>query len=256
MKDIHTLVEDIYNLFSPDELQMDEKEIDKHVDEFATNIKEHLKLFLNEKPRSRSNLRLSAIGKKDRQLWYDMYTTEDKIIPLSSSTRIKFLYGYILEELLIVLSRLAGHTVTDMQKEGSVEGVKGHQDCMIDGVLVDCKSASDYSFKKFDKGRLERDDPFGYIAQISAYAEANDKDEAAFLVINKVTGEICLLPKEDMEKAADNYRNSQLNLSLLNNGVHSGVRFILSSTHTEADIDDTIESFERSLDDIRTLGLI
>ena len=88
MKDIHTLVEDIYSLFDPDELQMDEKEIDKHVDEFATNIKEHLKLFLNEKPRSRSNLRLSAIGKKDRQLWYDMYTTEDKIIPLSSSTRI------------------------------------------------------------------------------------------------------------------------------------------------------------------------
>ena len=199
MKDIHTLVEDIYNLFSPDELQMDEKEIDKHVDEFATNIKEHLKLFLNEKPRSRGNLRLSAIGKPDRQLWYDMYTTEDKIIPLSSSTRIKFLYGYILEELLIVLSRIAGHTVTDMQKEVSVEGVKGHQDCMIDGVLVDCKSASDYSFKKFDKGRLERDDPFGYIAQISAYAEANGKDEAAFLVINKQTGEICLLPVHSLE---------------------------------------------------------
>ena len=181
MKDIHTLVEDIYNLFSPDELQMDEKEIDKDRDEFATNIKEHLKLFLNEKPRSRGNLRLSAIGKPDRQLWYDMYTTEDKIIPLSSSTRIKFLYGYILEELLIVLSRIAGHTVTDMQKEVSVEGVKGHQDCMIDNVLVDCKSASGRSFEKFEKARLERDDPFGYIAQISAYAEANDKDEAAFL---------------------------------------------------------------------------
>ena len=70
---------------------------------------------------------------------------------------------------------------------------------MIDDVLVDCKSASDYSFKKFEKGRLERDEPFGYIAQISAYAEANDKDEAAFLVINKLTGEICLLPVHSLE---------------------------------------------------------
>ena len=75
-------------------------------------------------------------------------------------------------------------------------------------------------------------------------------------VTHDCDGEICLLPKEDMEKAADNYRNSQLNLSLLNNGVHSGVRFILSSTHTGADIEETIESFESSLDAIRTLGLI
>jgi hypothetical protein len=46
---------------------------------------------------------------------------------------------------------------------------------------------------------LERDDPFGYIAQISAYAQANDKDEAAFLVINKQSGEICLLPVHSLE---------------------------------------------------------
>ena len=75
-------------------------------------------------------------------------------------------------------------------------------------------------------------------------------------VNHECDGEICLLPKEDMKKTADNYRNSQLNLSLLNNGIHSGVRFILSSTHTEADIDETIASLEKSLDDIRTLGLI
>ena len=47
MKNINTLVEDIYNLFSPEEFNMDEREIEYHVDEFATNIKEHLKLFLN-----------------------------------------------------------------------------------------------------------------------------------------------------------------------------------------------------------------
>ena len=209
MKNIHTLVEDIYNLFSPDELQMDEREIDYHIDEFATNIKEHLKLFLNEKPRANGNLRLSAIGRPDRQLWYDINLDKNEVTPLTSSTRIKFLYGYILEELLIVLSRLAGHEVVDTQKEVTVEGVKGHQDCVIDGVLVDCKSASGRSFEKFEKGRLERDDPFGYIAQISAYAEANDMDEAAFLVINKQSGEICLLPVHSLEmiNASDRVKN-------------------------------------------------
>ena len=209
MKNIHTLVEDIYNLFSPEEFSMDEKEIEYHVDEFATNIKEHLKLFLNEKPRTNSNLRLSAIGRPDRQLWYDINLDKTEVIPLESSTRIKFLYGYILEELLIVLSRLAGHEVVDTQKEVTIEGVKGHQDCVIDGVLVDCKSASGRSFEKFEKGRLERDDPFGYIAQLSAYAQANDMDEAAFLVINKQTGEICLLPMHSLEmiNASDRIKN-------------------------------------------------
>ena len=65
------------------------------------------------------------------------------------------------------------------------------------------------ALEKFEKGRLERDDPFGYIAQISAYAEANDMDEAAFLVINKQSGEICLLPVHSLEmiNASDRVKN-------------------------------------------------
>ena len=66
---------------------------------------------------------------------------------LAPSTRIKFLYGHILEDLLILLSRVAGHTVTEEQKQVDVEGIKGHQDCKIDGELVDCKSASGFVFK-------------------------------------------------------------------------------------------------------------
>ena len=54
-----------------------------------------------------------------------------------------------------------------------VEGVTGHQDCIIDGVVVDCKSASGVGFDKFKHNKLAEDDPFGYVAQISAYAEAN-----------------------------------------------------------------------------------
>ena len=198
MKKINTLVEDIYSLFSLDPIDMKEEEVDKHIDTFGEMLMLHIKEFMYEKPREYGNLRLSAIGKPDRQLWYDVNTKRD-VIPLKASTRIKFLYGYILEEFLLLCAAIAGHKVTDQQKEVEIEGVVGHQDSMIDGVLVDCKSASGNSFHKFKNNNLLEEDPFGYIAQISAYAEANGVDEAAFLAIDKSTGEICLTPVHSVE---------------------------------------------------------
>ena len=227
MKSIDTLVKDIYNLFNPDEISMNEKEIDKHINEFGDNIKEHLKASLFEKERDKSNLRLSAIGRPDRQIWYDV-NLNVKAQPFTSPTKIKFLYGYILEELLIALSKIADHKVTDTQKELEVEGVKGHQDCMIDDVLIDCKSTSPRGFEKFEKGDLIRDDPFGYIAQISAYAEGNNVDKAAFLAINKQSGEICLSPVHSLEmiNAGDRvkYLKSMVNNKYPPNRCYSDVK--------------------------------
>jgi hypothetical protein len=65
--------------------------------------------------------------------------------------------------------------------------------------LVDVKSASSFSFKKFKDGNLADDDPFGYRGQLQSYLEASqddplltDKDRAAFLVMDKTLGHICL----------------------------------------------------------------
>ena len=149
-------------------------------------------------PQDRGYLRLSAIGKPDRKIWYDVNKSLDQDA-LPPATRIKFLYGYILEELLLLCSTIAGHTVIDQQKEVVLEEVVGHQDAIIDGVLVDCKSASGVGFDKFKYNKLADDDPFGYVAQLSAYATANDLDRAAFLAINKSTGEICLSQLHSME---------------------------------------------------------
>lgn len=198
MKKIETLVKDIYNLFTLSSIDKKEEDVDKLIDNFGNMLKVHIKEFLYKVPADTQHLRLSAIGKPDRQLWYDINTetTEEKFLP---STRIKFLYGYILEEFLLLCASIAGHKVEGQQKEVVVEGVKGHQDAMIDGVLVDCKSASGRSFEKFKSNNVVNDDPFGYIAQISAYAEANNADKAAFLAIDKSTGEICLSPVHSME---------------------------------------------------------
>jgi hypothetical protein len=201
MKTIDTLVADIYSLFESSVPNMSDDEVDNIIDKFGNALKVHLKKFIYEEERRRDTLRLSAIGKPERQQWYSAspYSKVKENIELQGKDKIKFLYGYILEELLLTLSSLAGHEVKDEQKEVSIEGVLGHQDAVIDNVLVDCKSSSGRGFDKFKNNYVSSDDPFGYIAQISSYAEANGLTEAAFLAINKQTGEICLSKVHSME---------------------------------------------------------
>ena len=196
-KDITTLVEDIYNLFD-DETVPDIDIVTEHVNTFCLEVGKQLVSSLFEDRKKDNNLRLSAIGKPNRQLWYKVNSIE-KSEPLQPSTKIKFLYGHILEELLLFFTKVSGHTVEGTQKELDISGVKGHQDAIIDGVLVDCKSASGRGFEKFKYNKVVEDDPFGYIPQISAYAEANGLDKAAFLAIDKSTGEICLTPVHSLE---------------------------------------------------------
>lgn len=201
MKTIDTLVADIYSLFESSVPDMSDDEVDNIIDKFGDALKVHLKRFIYEEERRRDTLRLSAIGKPERQQWYSAspHSKVKENIELQGKDKIKFLYGYILEELLLTLSSLAGHEVKDEQKEVSIEGVLGHQDAVIDNVLVDCKSSSGRGFDKFKNNYVSSDDPFGYIAQISAYAQANGLKDAAFLAIDKSTGEIVLTPVHSME---------------------------------------------------------
>tara|TARA_R100001460_G_scaffold18068_2_gene38433 strand:+ start:3468 stop:4331 length:864 start_codon:yes stop_codon:yes gene_type:complete len=198
MKTIETLVEDIYDLFRKDKPPISKQDVEKNIDVFVDELKSHLLDFLYTKRKPSTDLRLSLIGKKDRQIWYEL-NTKKKEEELPPEVRIKFLYGHLLESLLILFSTLAGHKVTNKQQELNVEGVLGHQDCLIDDVVVDCKSASAMGFKKFKNGTLVQDDPFGYIGQLSAYATAQGKKEAAFLAIDKQSGALALLKLHDME---------------------------------------------------------
>ena len=68
--------------------------------------------------------------------------------------------------------------------------------------------------------------------------------------------EICILPPDETAVVTDPARMDQLNLSLINHGVHSAHRFILGSAHTEQDIDETVNVFEKAFTEIRGLGLI
>lgn len=142
---------------------------------------------------------MSNIGKPcARQLYYEVNSPEEAE-PFRAENYMKFLYGHVIEELVLFLVELAGHEVTGRQDEQEISGIKGHRDAVIDGHLVDVKSASTYSFKKFRDGKLSEDDPFGYIPQIQSYLfsgqndpKITDKDKASFLVLDKTLGHITL----------------------------------------------------------------
>lgn len=196
-KTLDTLIPDIYKTLEQG-VDVTQPHVAEALQEVGDLVREAVTTVLQEGERKgASNLRLSQIGKPDRQIWYGVQGEEGE--PLTGQTRIKFLMGHVLEALLICLTKAAGHTVEEAQDTVEVEGVVGHQDCVIDGVLTDIKSASSFAFKKFKEARLTDDDPFGYIAQISAYATKNNRKEAAFFAIDKNSSELCILPVHDME---------------------------------------------------------
>jgi len=189
-----TLVSDIYQMIDTKEIS-DGVDVDKIIDDFGENVKKILKNNITEHEFDRRKLRMSNIGKQDRQLWYSYngYKGEE----LMPHTRIKFLYGHLIEEMVLALAKLSGHQVTDEQKRAEVDGIKGSMDCKIDGVLTDVKSSSPYGFKKFKDGSLINDDPFGYVDQIKGYAHSEGETDVGWLVMDKTNGHLTYL-KYDM----------------------------------------------------------
>jgi hypothetical protein len=208
-KSIDNLVSDIYGLFQNDSTWVPDLD---NIREFGLRLGQHIANRASE-TRGAPTLRLSNLGVPDRKLWFTV-NAADKAEPLPPEARIKFLYGDILEELLLFLAKEAGHQVTGQQDTIEINGVVGHRDAIIDGRVVDCKSASSYSFRKFENNGLRSDDPFGYLSQLGGYlagsTDAVDKDVASFLVIDKTLGKITLdtYPKDgtDYNKLVDHKR--------------------------------------------------
>ena len=191
MSKLHNLVSDINTSLYTSKPK--ETDMHKFMEDVSASI---YKAFNREKRESKNFLRFSNIGKPTRQLWYQN-KYPDKEEELHLAHRIKFMYGDIIEHLLFLLIKTAGYKVTDQQGEKVIDGIKGHIDGRVNGVLVDVKSASPHGYDKFVKETIFDDDPFGYIAQISGYAEG--EDEAAFIVMNKVTGQIHVATIDNME---------------------------------------------------------
>jgi len=161
------------------------------VPEFADKLARRI-AFRVEETRGPPRLRLSNLGTPcERKLWYSI-NLPGMGEALSAEAELKFLYGDILEETVLWLAKAAGHSVEREQDEVSLYGVVGHIDAIVDGVLVDVKSASSFSFNRFAAGLSPDTDSFGYLVQLDAYMSALDRGSGGFLVVDKTLGKICL----------------------------------------------------------------
>jgi hypothetical protein len=188
-KKLGSLVKDIYQF-----LEKGEVDVEALSKDIATSLAS--KIGTTRTP----SLSMSQLGKPARRLWNDInYPAE-----VGGQARLKFLYGDIIEAVILHLAKAAGHTVTDQQKVVEVDGVKGAIDAVIDSdYLVDVKSASPYTFEKFKKSTLADEDSFGYLPQINGYNEKLKKPYKAFIVVNKVTGEILVYNVDDYFESVD-----------------------------------------------------
>ena len=188
-KDISTLVEDIYSLFDPNtEVDFDNDAAIDMLDAIADSTKEAITAATRD---TTGKLRLSQVGKPDRQVWHEYHGTKGE--ELKPEVYLKFLFGHIYEALILFLAKQAGHEVRGEQDELVIEGIKGHRDAVIDNVLVDVKSASTNAMRKFKEGTTKDDHTFGYPLQLSTYLEGSNDcidREAAWVAVDKQFGNI------------------------------------------------------------------
>lgn len=203
MKKLEDLPKDIYALF-----KSGKKFSEENIKAFGTRLAEHISNRISDE-KDKPTLRMSNLGSAcRRQLWYSINAPEVGE-PLPPQASMKFLFGDILEELILFLAKEAGHEVTGQQDELELNGVKGHRDGIIDGITCDIKSAASFSFNKFKEGLRKSVDNFGYLVQLGSYREARKRAEgtskpAAFVAIDKQLGHICVdIHDKDLDQDYD-----------------------------------------------------
>ena len=203
MKSIYTLVSDIYELMETKEVA-EGVDLESAIDLFGENVKELVRNEFGGRKRDGRKLRMSNIGREDRYLW-NVYNDVEKTEDIQGHTYVKFLYGHLIEEMLLFLTRAAGHEVTDEQKKCEVNGISGSMDCKINGIVTDVKSVSTYGFRKFKDGSLAYDDPFGYVAQIKGYAASEGETRYGWLAMDKQNGHLTYLMYDENDTQAPVY---------------------------------------------------
>lgn len=158
--------------------------------EFSESVVYGLQRQVFSERQERGTLRLSQIGRCVRQQWYMVkkYPTE----PLNPRAKMTFLFGDIVEAVVVALAKASGVNLHSEQKEVDFNGVKGHIDGLItvngEDCLFECKSMSDAGFKTLERNGLE--DDFGYLSQVNSYLHCLGLNRAFLVAVNKNTGHI------------------------------------------------------------------
>lgn len=204
MPSIHQLVPDIYKFLGGKNEGWFTEAL---AGEFARELGTVLTKNLGHREPKRA-LRLSQVGIDcPRQVWYSVHRPE-LAEPTQPWAVIKFAYGHIIESFILKLAKAAGHDVQGEQDEITLDGVTGHRDAVIDGCLVDVKSANGRSFEKFKTKSLGQNDLFRMLDQLDGYVVGSYddplvtcKDYGYFLAIDQELGHTCLYEHKVREES-------------------------------------------------------
>ena len=161
--------------------------IDSVLEEFQNEILHGVTRQVFEKRVSRPTLRLSSLGKCIKQQAFNVLDYPKK--PLNARAKMTFLFGDVVEAIVVALAKSSGVNLHSEQKEVDFYGVKGHIDGIIDDdTLFECKSMSPFGYDRFIRNGI--DNQGGYISQCQAYMHGLGLKQACLVVVNKATGHI------------------------------------------------------------------
>lgn len=174
-------------------------------------IKKHLALLeeawlrqLSPRDDEGFRLRMSNVGKPLCQLQMAASGAEPKRKPYNFKSQM--MIGDAVEAIMNIYLDMAEVNVTSANDEVEleVEGhtIKGTDDVEIDHKVYDVKSCSPWAFdNKWLKGYegLRDSDDFGYIGQLTGYANAKGKDVGGWLVMNKSDGRVTVVEADITE---------------------------------------------------------
>lgn len=197
-KTIDTLADDIKGLFGGQKEAADATISEEALAKFGAAAALSVSDAMRERTAGRkpNTLYMSEIGQPCmRKLWYSVhYPTLGET--MQGHTLFKFLYGNLIEETALLLAEAAGHTVEGRQSMVTYKfdgwTIRGRQDAVIDGVMVDVKGVSPFGYKKFKEGLSDYNDDFGYRTQLSGYNGllSPNYSEQGFLAIDKQNGHV------------------------------------------------------------------
>ena len=137
-------------------------------------------------------IRMSNIGRKKCQLWFDKNNPESKLSD-SPFFLINMMLGDIVEAVFKGLLRAAKVKFEDsehVELKTKAKKVEGTYDLVLNGKVDDIKSASAWAYdnKFIDFETLRSKDSFGYVAQLVGYAKAKGVPVGGWWAINKANG--------------------------------------------------------------------
>ena len=162
------------------------------INRVAKDVKDALGRQFSGRGKKDFKLRMSNIGRKKCQLWFDKNEPENKIAE-SPFFIINMILGDIVEAVFKGLLRASDVKFGDSEQvtlQIDDDKIDGTYDLVINGKVDDVKSSSPWSYEnKFkDFETLQGKDSFGYVSQLVGYAKAKGVPVGGWWVVNKANG--------------------------------------------------------------------